>query len=67
MSNSEPPRDRRSAPPDGFLLHPLTTLDGVMIYATLRGEHVGTYFGPTEQAATAALAADLFEHAEVIS
>jgi hypothetical protein len=48
-------------PPDGYLMHPLETLDGVMIYVTLRGEHVGTYFGQTERAAAAAVAADLVQ------
>jgi hypothetical protein len=48
-------------PPDGYLMHPLPALDGVLIYVTFRGEHVGTYFGPTERAAAAAVAADLVE------
>lgn len=66
MSNSEPRRSQGGAgPPDEFVVHTLTTLDGVLLHATLRGEHVGDYFGPTEQAATAALVADLFEAAEV--
>jgi hypothetical protein len=42
-------------------MHPLPALDGVLIYVTFRGEHVGTYFGPTERAAAAAVAADLVE------
>ena len=48
-------------PPDGYLMHPLPALDGVLIYVTLHGEHVGTYFGATERAAAAAVAADLVE------
>ena len=43
------------------MMHPLSALDGVLIYVTFRGEHVGTYFGPTERAAAAAVAADLVE------
>lgn len=48
-------------PPDGYLMHPLAALDGVLIYVTLHGEHVGSYFGKTERAASAAVAADLVE------
>jgi hypothetical protein len=40
-------------------MHVLSALDGVLLYLTLRGEHVGTYFGPTERAAAAAAAEDL--------
>jgi hypothetical protein len=60
-SHSEPgaPDGLPTVPPDGYVLHPLTTLDGVLIYVTLYGEHVGTYFGSTETAATAAVASDL--------
>ena len=50
-----------SDPPNGYLMHPLVALDGVLIYVTLRGEHVGTYFGKTERAAAAAVAADLVD------
>lgn len=53
--------DTSHEPPDGYLMHPLQTLDGVLIYVTLRGEHVGTYFGKTERAAAAAVAADLVD------
>jgi hypothetical protein len=49
------------SPPDGYLMHPLPALDGVLIYVTFRGEHVGTYFGRTERAAAAAVAAELVE------
>jgi hypothetical protein len=42
-------------------MHPLPALDGVLIYVTFRGEHVGTYFGRTERAAAAAVAAELVE------
>jgi len=44
---------------DGYTMHVLPALDGVLLYLTLRGEHVGTYFGPTERAAAAAAADDL--------
>ena len=50
-----------STPPDGYMMHPLSALDGVLIYVTFRGEHVGTYFGPTERAAAAAVASDLVD------
>jgi hypothetical protein len=44
---------------DAYTMHVLPALDGVLLYLTLRGEHVGTYFGPTERAAAAAAADDL--------
>jgi hypothetical protein len=44
---------------DGYTMHVLSALDGVLLYLTLRGEHVGTYFGATERAAAAAAAEDL--------
>ena len=50
-------------PPDGYLTNILSTLDGVLIYVTLHGEHVGTYFGTTERAAAAAAAAALIDRA----
>ena len=46
-------------PADEYTMHVLPALDGVLLYLTLRGEHVGTYFGATERAAAAAAAADL--------
>lgn len=54
---------RKSATPapDGYLLHTLRALDGVLIYVTRRGEHVGTYFGANERAAAAAAALDLVD------
>ena len=71
MSSSEPSHSESGAPdglpavpPDGYVLNPLTTLDGVLIYVTLYGEQVGTYFGNTETAATAAVAADLIARVE---
>ena len=44
---------------EDYTMHVLPALDGVLLYLTLRGEHVGTYFGTTEQAAAAAAADDL--------
>ena len=44
---------------DAYTMHVLPALDGVLLYLTLRGEHVGTYFGATERAAAAAAADDL--------
>jgi hypothetical protein len=55
MSSSDP----RRAGPTGYALHPLTALDGVLLYVTLGGEHVGTYFGATEAAAAASAASAL--------
>jgi hypothetical protein len=45
--------------PGAYTMHVLPALDGVLLYLTLRGEHVGTYFGATERAAAAAAADDL--------
>ena len=61
MSSSEP----LQSPPDGYVLYPLSALDGILIYVTKGGEHVGTYFGTTELAATAAVAAALTDTNEV--
>jgi hypothetical protein len=57
----DPDAEPASVPPNGYLMHPLPALDGVLIYVTLHGEHVGTYFGKTERAAAAAAAADLVD------
>jgi len=54
--DTEPPG---SDLPEAYTMHVLPALDGVLLYLTLRGEHVGTYFGPTERAAAAAAADDL--------
>lgn len=55
-----PPDEALRAPlGDGYQMHVLSALDGVLIYLTLRGEHVGTYFGRDERSAAAAAAADL--------
>ncbi len=68
MGSTEPSfSDAGATPPDGYVLHPLATLDGILIYVTMRGEHVGTYFGKTEQAASAAVATDLAERAGATS
>jgi hypothetical protein len=42
-------------------MHVLPALDGVLLYLTLRGEHVGTFFGKTEHAAAAAAAEALLD------
>jgi hypothetical protein len=55
-SDAHPPDKELS---DAYTMHVLPCLDGVLLYLTLRGEHVGTYFGPTEHAAAAAAADDL--------
>jgi hypothetical protein len=61
MSSSE---SHSAGPPDGYVLHPLSAIDGILIYVTRSGEHVGTYFGKTEAAATAAVASDLLDSSE---
>lgn len=42
-----------------YSIHPLSALDGVMIFVTLNGETVGSYFGATEETAAAAVAQHL--------
>ena len=42
-----------------YSLHPLVTLDGVLVYASVNGETIGYFFGPTEEAAAEAVAAEL--------
>ena len=44
-----------------YLLHPLSALDGVLIYATLNGETVGYFFGRTEEEAAEAVAANVLQ------
>ena len=46
-----------------YSIHPLTALDGVLIYVSLNGETVGSFFGRTEDAAAEAVAAKLLEPA----
>jgi hypothetical protein len=62
MTVPDEPRVRRDALPQAggsYTLHPLSALDGVLIQLTLNGETVGFSFGPTEEAAAAAVARDL--------
>jgi hypothetical protein len=42
-----------------YLIHPLPTLDGVLLYATLNGEAAGSWFGATDELAAEALARNL--------
>ena len=42
-----------------YSIHPLPSLDGVLLYVTLNGEAVGSWFG-----ATAELAAEAFARAQ---
>jgi hypothetical protein len=63
MPNEDPPRPPAN-PMHGFgnySLHPLATLDGVLIYVALNGETVGYFFGRTAEAAAEAVAAKLRE------
>jgi hypothetical protein len=61
MSNERPtaPVAEPARLSGGRSLQPLTTLDGVLIYATANGETIGYFFGPTEEAATEAMAEEL--------
>ena len=45
--------------PGSYSIHPLSALDGVLIYVTLNGEAAGLYFGRNEEAAAEALAGGL--------
>jgi hypothetical protein len=38
-----------------YSIHPLAALDGVLLYVTLNGEAVGSWFGATEELAAEAL------------
>ena len=46
-----------------YSLHPVSMLDGVMIYVSLNGETVGFYSGKTEREAAAAVVGDLVQAA----
>ena len=58
-SSDERPPTGHVAPGGSYSIHPLSALDGVMIYVTLNGEAVGSYFGADEEAAAAAVAEHL--------
>jgi hypothetical protein len=58
-SPDERPGTRDVAPGGSYSIHPLSALDGVMLYVTLNGEAIGSYFGATEEAAAEALAEHL--------
>lgn len=55
---------RRALTGGNYSLHPLSALDGVLIYVTLNGETVGYFFGSSEQSAAEAVAAEIAQHAE---
>jgi hypothetical protein len=50
-----------SRPLGDYSLHPLSALDGVLIYASLNGETVGYFFGSTEEEAAEAVAAEVLQ------
>jgi hypothetical protein len=50
-----------SRPLGDYSLHPLSALDGVLIYASLNGETVGYFFGATEEEAAEAVAAEVLQ------
>lgn len=58
-SSDERPPTGDVAPGGSYSIHPLSALDGVMIYVTLNGEAVGSYFGADEETAAAAFAQHL--------
>ena len=58
--NRPPPADLpHHATGGAYSIHPLAALDGVLLYVTLNGEAVGSWFGATEQLAAEAFAQHL--------
>jgi hypothetical protein len=61
LARSRPPpadvSDRRIG--GTYSIHPLSSLDGVLLYVTLNGEAVGSWFGATEELAARAFAGHL--------
>lgn len=58
--NRLPPADARDDAIRGtYSIHPLAALDGVVLYVTLDGEAVGSWFGATEELAAEAFARHL--------
>ena len=51
----EQPLDHLQESP--YSVHALSALDGVLLHVVSGGETVGSFFGPTEEAAAAAFAA----------
>jgi hypothetical protein len=55
-ADQPPPVDLPLHPRGGaYSVHPLAALDGVLLYVTLNGEAVGSWFGATEELAAEAL------------
>ena len=64
ISEHRPPEPRRPASVPrrwDLTVHPLCALDGMLLVVLNGGETVDYYFGVTEQAAAAAVAADISE------
>ena len=58
--NRPPPADVPYPRAGGtYSIHPLPALDGVLLYVTLNGEAVGSWFGATEELAAEGVARDL--------
>ena len=58
--NHPPPADVSHRGTGGtYSIHPLLALDGVLLYVTLNGEAVGSWFGATEELAAEALSRHL--------
>ena len=55
-----PPADLpRQATGGSYSIHPLAALDGILLYVTLSGEAVGSWFGATEELAARAFSGHL--------
>ena len=61
MPNERPQDAQRGFACADYSLHPLSALDGVLIYVTLNGEAVGYFFGRTEELAAEAVAAKILQ------
>ena len=57
--NRPPPADVPCRGSGTYSIHPLPSLDGVLLYVTLNGEVVGSWFGATEELAAQAVARHL--------
>src|SRR5690348_283440 len=58
--NRPPPADLpRSSAGVTYSIHPLGALDGILLYVTLNGEAVGSWFGATEELAAEGFARHL--------
>jgi hypothetical protein len=61
MPHDDPTGAQRALTCGKYSLHPLSALDGVLLYVTLDGETVGYFFGATEEEAAEAVAAAILQ------